>query len=65
LLTHTHTNMYTHSCISCFKWPYNTIREIHKRRYLLRHCALEVFSSDGRNHFLIFHKPERDKIYQK
>ena len=51
--------------LSCIKWPYDTIREVHMRRYLLRHCALEMFSSDGRNHFLIFHQSERDKIFQK
>jgi hypothetical protein len=51
--------------IGCVKWPYAVVREIHKRRYLLQHCALEVFSSDGRNQFLIFHANQRDKLYQK
>ena len=49
----------------CTKWSYVQIREVHKRRYLLRHCALEVFSNDGQSLFLIFHLPQRDKIYQK
>jgi hypothetical protein len=51
--------------IGCVKWPYTVVREIHKRRYLLRHCALEMFSSDGRNQFLIFHVSQRDKLYHK
>ena len=53
------------SVVSCVKWPYAVVREIHKRRYLLQHCALEVFSSDGRNQFLIFHTNQRDKLYHK
>lgn len=50
---------------SCIKWPYKSICEIHKQRYLLRQCALEVFAEDGRNHFLVFHIGERDKVYNK
>lgn len=51
--------------VRCVKWPYAVVREIHKRRYLLQHCALEMFSSDGRNQFLIFHTNKRDKLYHK
>ena len=50
---------------SCIKWSYSQVREVHKRRYLLRHCALEVFSNDGQSMFLIFHPPQREKIYQR
>ncbi|KAL5505891.1 hypothetical protein EMCRGX_G007430 [Ephydatia muelleri] len=39
----------------CIKWPYRSIWEIHKQRYLLRQCALEAFAEDGRKHFLMFH----------
>lgn len=49
----------------CIKLRYDTIREVHKRRYLLRHSALEVFAVDGRSHFLIFISKYRDKICQK
>jgi len=49
----------------CIKMRYDTIREVHKRRYLLRHCAVEVFAVDGRSHFLIFLTKFRDKAYQK
>ncbi|XP_019848853.1 PREDICTED: WD repeat and FYVE domain-containing protein 3-like isoform X2 [Amphimedon queenslandica] len=51
--------------IQCTKWSYVEIREVHKRRYLLRHCAMEVFSNDGQSLFLIFHLAQRDRIYQK
>lgn len=49
----------------CTKWSYIQIREVHKRRYLLRHCAMEVFSNDGQSLFMIFHLSQRDRIYQK
>ncbi|XP_078381850.1 WD repeat and FYVE domain-containing protein 3-like isoform X3 [Oculina patagonica] len=49
----------------CSKWAYEDIREVHKRRYLFQETALEVFSSDGRNHFLVFPKPVRSKVYDK
>lgn len=49
----------------CSKWAYGDIREVHKRRYLLQEAALEVFSSDGRNHFLVFPKPVMSKVYEK
>ena len=32
---------------------------------LFQETALEVFSSDGRNHFLVFPKPVRSKVYDK
>jgi hypothetical protein len=30
------------------------IQEAHKRRYLFRDTALELFSNDGRDHLLVF-----------
>ncbi len=56
--------MYVCLC-RCIKLRYDTIREVHKRRYLLRHCAVEVFALDGRSHFLIFQTLYRDKVCQK
>ncbi|KRZ31839.1 WD repeat and FYVE domain-containing protein 3 [Trichinella pseudospiralis] len=49
----------------CSKFAYEDIRECHKRRYLLQPIAIEVFSSDGRNHLLAFPRKIRDKIYAK
>lgn len=34
-------------------------------RYLLRECALEIFSSDGRDHLLVFTAAERNRVYTK
>lgn len=47
------------------KFPYEDIREVHKRRYLLQPIALEVFSGDGRNYLLSFPKKVRNKVYQR
>lgn len=60
-----HVVVYICIVCRCTKWTYLQIREVHKRRYLLRHCALEVFSNDGQSLFLIFHLNQSDKIYQK
>uniref|UniRef100_A0A915IK38 WD repeat and FYVE domain-containing protein 3 n=1 Tax=Romanomermis culicivorax TaxID=13658 RepID=A0A915IK38_ROMCU len=49
----------------CSKFPYEDIREVHKRRYLLQPIALEVFSNDGRNYLLAFPKRVRNKVYSK
>lgn len=48
------------------KWAFEDIREILKRRYLLRSVAIEIFSSDGRNHLVVFSDMTvRDEVYQK
>ncbi|KAI9203243.1 uncharacterized protein BJ171DRAFT_624220, partial [Polychytrium aggregatum] len=49
---------------SCRKWTFEDIREIHKRQFLFRNVALEIFLSDGRNFLLTFwdHKT-REQIY--
>ena len=31
--------------IKCMKWPYDTIQEVHKRRYLLRVSRKEITGS--------------------
>ena len=47
----------------CFKFTYDDIREVHKRRYLLQPMGLELFSADGRNFLLAFPKKEiRNKV---
>ena len=47
-----------------FKWAFEDLREVHKRRYLLQQVALEIFSTDGRNHLLVFDMM-RDEVYGK
>lgn len=36
----------------CRFWAYEDITELHKRRYQLRHVALEIFANDGRNYLV-------------
>ncbi|RLN88761.1 hypothetical protein BBJ28_00009385 [Nothophytophthora sp. Chile5] len=36
----------------CRFWAYDDITELHKRRYQLRHVALEIFAHDGRNYLI-------------
>eukprot|EP00002_Diphylleia_rotans_P002696 TRINITY_DN11707_c0_g1_i5.p1 TRINITY_DN11707_c0_g1~~TRINITY_DN11707_c0_g1_i5.p1 ORF type:complete len:2690 (-),score=406.88 TRINITY_DN11707_c0_g1_i5:1272-9341(-) len=49
-----------------FTWPYESIKDIHIRRYLLQQVAIELFCRDGRNYFLVFMTPQdRDTIYSK
>ncbi|KAK5575935.1 hypothetical protein RB653_007070 [Dictyostelium firmibasis] len=46
------------------KWAYEDIRDILKRRYLLRQVALEIFSTDGRNNLVVYRdEPTRDEVY--
>lgn len=40
---------FTHQCRF---WSYDDIVELHKRRYQLRHVALEIFAHDGRNYLV-------------
>ncbi|KAF2070943.1 hypothetical protein CYY_007734 [Polysphondylium violaceum] len=46
------------------KWSYDDIRDVLKRRYLLRQVALEIFSTDGRNNLIVFKdEPTRDEVH--
>mgnify|MGYP000216635965 CR=1 FL=1 len=47
----------------CRKWSYLDVRECHKRRYLLRPSALELFFDDGSNFLLVVNLQQRDLIY--
>ena len=49
----------------CFKFAFEDIREVHKRRYLLQPIAIEVFSADGRNFLLAFPRKVRNKVYAR
>lgn len=47
-------------------WNYHDIREIHKRRYLLKNNALEIFLLTGKTYLLAFeNQSERDKVYDQ
>ena len=60
----------THTSSSAFifqenenTWLYEEIREIHQIRYLLKHCALEIFLVNGKTFLLAFANQEiRDHV---
>ncbi|GMI73991.1 SPIRRIG, Beach-Domain Homolog A1 [Hibiscus trionum] len=45
-------------------WKLDNIHELLKRDYQLRPVAVELFSMDGRNDLLVFHKRERDEVFR-
>ncbi|GMI76100.1 SPIRRIG, Beach-Domain Homolog A1 [Hibiscus trionum] len=45
-------------------WRLVSIYEILKRDYQLRPVAIELFSMDGYNDLLVFHKRERDEVFK-
>ncbi|KAJ3373009.1 hypothetical protein HDU91_001442 [Kappamyces sp. JEL0680] len=52
-----------HACRQC---AYVDIKEVHKRLYLFRNVALELFMADGRNFFLSFWtNKSRDNVYNR
>ncbi|KAJ3272044.1 hypothetical protein HDV01_005996 [Terramyces sp. JEL0728] len=52
-----------HDCRECL---YGDIKEVHKRLYLFRNVALEMFLTDGRTFFLTFWTNKaRDTIYNR
>ena len=51
---------------ACRKWSVDEIREVHKRLFLFRNVALELFLNDGRNYLLTFWEPKlRDSVYNR
>ncbi|KAG9155685.1 hypothetical protein Leryth_003953 [Lithospermum erythrorhizon] len=45
-------------------WKLNSIHQILKRDYQLRPVAIEIFSIDGCNDLLVFHKKEREEVFK-
>ncbi|KAI3682688.1 hypothetical protein L1987_82849 [Smallanthus sonchifolius] len=45
-------------------WKLNSVHEILKRDYQLRPVAVEIFSMDGCNDLLVFHKKEREDVFK-
>ncbi|KAD3338274.1 hypothetical protein E3N88_33795 [Mikania micrantha] len=45
-------------------WKLNSVHEILKRDYQLRPVAVEIFSMDGCNDLLVFHKKEREEVFK-
>jgi hypothetical protein len=45
---------------------YEEVTVVYRRRYLLRHVAIEVFLSNGENHLITFEAPRvRDDVCQR
>ena len=48
-----------------FKWSIHQLREVHLRKYNLRHSALELFLVDQSNYFINFeNSKEKKKAYK-
>ncbi|KAM1169270.1 hypothetical protein ACFX19_031614 [Malus domestica] len=45
-------------------WKLNSVHELLKRDYQLRPVAVEIFSMDGCNDLLVFHKKEREEVFR-
>ncbi|XP_057826965.2 protein SPIRRIG isoform X1 [Cryptomeria japonica] len=45
-------------------WKLESVHELLKREYQLRPVAIELFSMDGCNDLLVFHKKERDEVFK-
>ncbi|CDY32496.1 BnaA09g51000D [Brassica napus] len=45
-------------------WKLDNVHEILKRDYQLRPVAIEIFSMDGCNDLLVFHKKEREEVFK-
>lgn len=45
-------------------WKLDSVHEISKRDYQLRPVAVEIFSMDGCNDLLVFHKKEREEVFK-
>ncbi|CAN6439603.1 unnamed protein product [Victoria cruziana] len=45
-------------------WKLDDVHDILKRDYQLRPVAIEIFSMDGCNDLLIFHKKEREEVFK-
>ncbi|MED6196056.1 hypothetical protein PIB30_043740 [Stylosanthes scabra] len=45
-------------------WKLDSVHEMLKRDYQLRPVAIEIFSMDGCNDLLVFHKKEREEVFK-
>ncbi|XP_010275219.1 PREDICTED: protein SPIRRIG-like isoform X2 [Nelumbo nucifera] len=45
-------------------WKLDSVHELLKRDYQLRPVAVEIFSMDGCNDLLVFHKREREEVFK-
>ncbi|KAL3644910.1 hypothetical protein CASFOL_010090 [Castilleja foliolosa] len=45
-------------------WKLDSVHELLRRDYQLRPVAIEIFSMDGCNDLLVFHKKEREEVFK-
>jgi hypothetical protein len=45
-------------------WKLDSVHELLKRQYQLRPVAIEIFTMNGCNDLLVFHKNERDEVFK-
>eukprot|EP00960_Hanusia_phi_P038909 753656-Hanusia_phi.AAC.10 len=50
--------------IMVHRWSFSDIRDIQRRKYLLRPVGIELFTSDGLGCLLVFHKTERETVFE-
>ncbi|KAL1921842.1 uncharacterized protein VTP21DRAFT_10484 [Calcarisporiella thermophila] len=48
-----------------YKWAFEDIREIHRRKFLFRNVALEIFLYNGQNFLITLDIRLRDQVYNK
>ena len=51
--------------VHCTKIAYEDVREILKRRFMLRENSMELFCADGNNHFVVLVQSSLNKIIDK
>ncbi|KXS11307.1 beach-domain-containing protein [Gonapodya prolifera JEL478] len=47
------------------KWAYESIKEVHKRKFLFRNVGLEIFLVDGRNFLITLDARDRETVYNR
>ncbi|KAJ3336562.1 hypothetical protein HDU93_002592 [Gonapodya sp. JEL0774] len=47
------------------KWAYESIKEVHKRKFLFRNVGLEIFLVDGRNFLITLDPKDRETVYSR
>ena len=62
---HSGTNPFGNIQVHCTKIAYADVREILKRRYMLRENSMELFCADGNNHFIVVLQSALNKIIEK
>ena len=63
--TYSNRNTFGDVQVHCTKISYEDVREILKRRYMLRENSMELFCADGNSHFIVVLQNSLNKIIEK